>query len=1302
MSWKGALSTLLLFCSVSSKEQSKPKQPNIIFVLADDLGWNDVGFRNPDIITPHIDNAALNGIILDSSYVQPVCTPTRASIMTGYYPFRTGMQAAVILFFAQMGLPLQFKLLPETLQELGYSTHLVGKWHLGSCNQSYLPTNRGFDDFFGFLSGAEHFYTHSIPLTPELEAFSKSGIPEVYDFWNQSKVSTEYNGTYSSIPYLIQIENILNNKKEDQPLFLYYTLQSTHVPNEVPRQQLLWYPTESNPYRKGYSALATQMDDDFGQFINMLKKHKIYDNSIIIFTADNGGEVRAGANNYPLKGGKTTLYEGGTRAAAFIHSPLLKNTGFKYDGLIHAVDWNPTIVSLAGGSPNSKMDGKNVWEAITRNKPSPRTEFIYNLDNSSGNLSGAIRYKDWKLIFGNAGLPNTPIKPANVTGELFNACGGRLSPDPNPPPYQLYNILSDRSESKNLASTNSEILQLLQSKLLWFATMLALLVLCILSAEVSAHQKPHIIFAIADDLGWNDVGFHNPEMRTPYIDAAAYDGIILNQSYVQSICTPSRASWLTGYYPYKTGMQTALGFFSEWGLPLQFKLLPETLKTLGYATHIIGKWHLGSCNASYLPTNRGFDTFFGYLAGGEHYYRHSYPLTANDSSDDGNFSQVYDFWNQSNPSLEYNGTYSSIPFLTQLQNTLEKRDPDVPLFLYMAFQNTHSPIEVDQQYSLWYPREKNPYRQGFSALASQLDTNFGQVVNMLKDYGIYNESIIIFTSDNGGEVRSGGNNYPLRGGKTTNFEGGTRASAFIHSQLLKHTGFTYNGLIHAVDWYPTIVGLAGGRPDPAMDGVNLWHKIINNYPSARKNFVYALNKSNGTLVGAIRDKNWKLIFGNPGYPNDIIKPEDVSGELYNTCGGLVLFYNDSSPPQLYNIDDDPTESNNLASVHKVHYTNIPSDAIKIYGKDNCHPVGGLQRFVTPSEELCGYSIKPHIIFVIVDDLGWNDVGFHNPDLRTPNIDNSAKWGIILNSSYVQPTCTPSRATVLTGYYPHRTGMTNVIPFFANWGLPLQFKILPEEMKKLGYSTHIIGKWHIGSCNASYLPTNRGFDTFFGFLGGAEYFYTHGYQLSNDRTSNLSIPQVYDFWNQTNPSLEYNGTYSSFPFLRQAESIFESRDQKVPLFMYMAYQATHSPVEIYNDSDLLLYSNQENPFRKNYSALVTQLDRDYGQLIDLLKKYGIYNESIIIFTGDNGGETRAGGNNYPLKGDKTTLYEGGTRAAAFIHSPLLNKSGYTYNGLIHAVDWFPTITALAGGKRGKCKIETSYNDQFKTKMNKKCS
>ncbi|GAB6025253.1 Arylsulfatase [Chamberlinius hualienensis] len=310
---------------------------------------------------------------------------------------------------------------------------------------------------------------------------------------------------------------------------------------------------------------------------------------------------------------------------------------------------------------------------------------------------------------------------------------------------------------------------------------------------------------------------------------------------------------------------------------------------------------------------------------------------------------------------------------------------------------------------------------------------------------------------------------------------------------------------------------------------------------------------------------------------------------------------------------------------------------------------------------CCYAIKPHIIFVIVDDLGWNDVGFHNPDLKTPNIDNSAKRGIILNSSYVQPTCTPSRATVLTGYYPHRTGMTNVIPFFADWGLPLQFKILPEKMKKLGYSTHIIGKWHLGSCNPGYLPTNRGFDTFFGLLGGAAYYYTHGYQLSNNRTSDLSIPQVYDFWNQTTASVGYNGTYSSFPFLRQAENILESRDQKVPLFMYMAYQSTHSPVEIYDDSDLLLYSNQPNEYRKNYSALVTQLDRDYGLLIDLLKKYGIYNESIIIFTGDNGGEDRAGGNNYPLKGAKTTLYEGGTRAAAFIHSPLLKKTGYTYNG-----------------------------------------
>ena len=145
-------------CEVVNFPQNK-KPPNIIFVLADDLGFNDVGYHNPDIITPHIDALARTGVTLEQNYMQPLCTPSRSSLLTGMYPYHIGRQQWVIYPTTPTGLTLNRTLLPEVLKDLGYDTHLVGKWHLGHCNDAYLPLSRGFDTHFGYWEGSEDYYT---------------------------------------------------------------------------------------------------------------------------------------------------------------------------------------------------------------------------------------------------------------------------------------------------------------------------------------------------------------------------------------------------------------------------------------------------------------------------------------------------------------------------------------------------------------------------------------------------------------------------------------------------------------------------------------------------------------------------------------------------------------------------------------------------------------------------------------------------------------------------------------------------------------------------------------------------------------------------------------------------------------------------------------------------------------------------------------------------------------------------------------------------------------------------------------
>ncbi|GAB6029238.1 Arylsulfatase [Chamberlinius hualienensis] len=428
-------------------------QPHIIFMVGDDLGWNDIGYHNPDINTPYLDQMAATGIKLNQSYVQPLCTPSRAAFMTGRYPYKTGMQQYLILSFSPYGVPLEFAFLPEKLRELGYSTNMVGKWHLGSCNESYTPTYRGFDTFLGYMAGGEYHYAHDYPLSNGAAASADSSLHEVYDFFNQTDVAWNWDGKYSSTAFTAQVQHVLENRNTSKPLFLYMAHQLVHSPQEVPEDYDFWYPVQNNSYRKVFSAMATHLDNDFGQIIHMLKVYGLYNQSVILFTSDNGGEVLDGGNNYPLRGSKNTIYEGGTRGAGFIHSPLLENTGYTYNGLVHAVDWYPTFVTLAGGVPEPGLDGMNVWDAITKNEESPRKQFVYNMEFNGNNLTGAIRVGDWKMIFGKAGLPDTQVTPEEVVGLYANICGGSLAINdvPNYPPYRLYNITADPTESNDVA-----------------------------------------------------------------------------------------------------------------------------------------------------------------------------------------------------------------------------------------------------------------------------------------------------------------------------------------------------------------------------------------------------------------------------------------------------------------------------------------------------------------------------------------------------------------------------------------------------------------------------------------------------------------------------------------------------------------------------------------------------------------------------------------------------------------------------------------------------------------------------------
>ncbi|XP_077994328.1 arylsulfatase B-like [Glandiceps talaboti] len=434
------------------------QKPNIVFVVADDLGWNDIGYNNPDIHTPFLDSLAREGVILNQSYVQPMCTPTRASFMTGYYPYRVGLQHKVLERSEPAGLPLNFTLIPQRLREQGYSTYMVGKWHLGFCKWEYTPSERGFDRFYGYYNALEGYYNHS-----------NGGF---LDLRNDRNPDWSKNGTYSTYLFADKANEYIANHNKSKPLYMYFSLQSVHGPIEVPQKYLDMYSFIKDTNRRIKSGMVTAMDDATKNVVSSLKKYGLWNNTLFIFTTDNGGPATpdVAGNNWPLRGSKTTLWEGGTRGVAFIHSNMLEKSGYVNNEMIHAVDWYPTLLELVGGKRDPEMDGMNVWNTLSRGAPSPRKEFVYNIDEVDP-PGAAIRVGDYKLIIGAAGNPDgwIPAPKENGVWEEIVLMEERESAiESGKAPWNgtyLFNIKDDPTEHHNLADVMPEKVQILKSRI---------------------------------------------------------------------------------------------------------------------------------------------------------------------------------------------------------------------------------------------------------------------------------------------------------------------------------------------------------------------------------------------------------------------------------------------------------------------------------------------------------------------------------------------------------------------------------------------------------------------------------------------------------------------------------------------------------------------------------------------------------------------------------------------------------------------------------------------------------------------
>ena len=280
--------------SRSFSSSQRPSRPNIIIFLADDLGWDDVGFHgSQQISTPNIDSLAADGIMLNQFYSQPLCTPSRGALLSSVHPIHSGTQHYVILSSAPWGLPLKFNLLPEQLKKLGYENHMVGKWHLGFFQKEYTPTFRGFDSHTGYWTGAEDYYDHT---AYERESWG-------LDFRNNLDLITDALGVYSTDYFTSKAINIIQQHNKSNPLFLYLAYQSVHTSSngysrlQAPQQLINKFNYISNQQRRTFAAMTYSMDQSIGLVIDQLHRKNMLENSIVIFISDNGGPASGFTGN---------------------------------------------------------------------------------------------------------------------------------------------------------------------------------------------------------------------------------------------------------------------------------------------------------------------------------------------------------------------------------------------------------------------------------------------------------------------------------------------------------------------------------------------------------------------------------------------------------------------------------------------------------------------------------------------------------------------------------------------------------------------------------------------------------------------------------------------------------------------------------------------------------------------------------------------------------------------------------------------------------------------------------------------
>ena len=1231
-----------------------PRRPNIVFFLCDDLGTGDLScLGSKDINTPNIDALFARGTRLSRHWAgSAVCAPSRCVLLTGKHPghavVRSNREAKPE---GQFPMPAGTVTLATILKAAGYATGGFGKWGLGPPGSVSDPVACGFDRFYGYncQREAHTFYPQHLWDNREkviLDNPSLAGDPAVARSGtlppeppHDAAAFARFSGTQYSADLIAEQQMAFVRANAAKPFFLYVPTTVPHLALQVPADEPSLADYERHfgaepPYLGGrgyvpnrrpiatYAAMITRMDREVGRLVSLLDELKLTDDTIFVFSSDNGATM-------PGTGGLDT-------ARLKSNGSLRDWKGSPYEGGLRV----PTVAvwpgHIAAGRVITSPTGFEDWLPTLLDLVGLTDRIPDGVDGRS--IAPAL--------LGRSDAPGERVLYRELTeGRWQAAVDGRwkaircaVGPKraAESRPVELYDLAVDPSETSDIAGRRPDIVKRMTGILdrehvphpdwpLPFADGAGA---GDRDAASSSGRRPSVLVFLADDMRADAIAaLGNRHIRTPAIDCLIARGTVLDRASCMgamqgAVCVPSRAMLLSGRSLFHVREQ--LQGCDTW---------PEAFERAGYRTFATGKWHNGKASITRCFAE-GSRVFFGGMHG--HF---GLPTVS--------------FRNHGTPEPDAATDRHSSQIVGAAAEAFVESLGDEPFFAWCAFTAPHDPRqplpEMRRRYDGHEPPPpgnflpEHPFDNGelsvrdekllprpltpamisreladYYALVEGMDAEIGRVLAALDKQGRLADTIVLFAADQGLALGSHG-----LLGKQNLYEHSMRSPVVLAGPGVPE-GKRVDALAYLFDVTATVGDLAGVPPPAESEGQSLVPMMRGERSTGRESLLLAYKN----VQRAVVTPEWKLI----RYPK-------------------------AEKTQVFRLASDPDERHDLAANPAHAATRRELEAA----------LASAERAFDDPEVKRPSSRPPNVVVVFIDDLGYGDIGpFGATKQKTPNLDRMAREGMKLTSFYAAPACSVSRAQLLTGCYGLRVSVPWVFFPAGKHGLHPAEVTVAERLRSLGYATACFGKWHLGD-QPEFLPCRQGFDRYLGIP------YSNDMQKKSAETGDRVVPLVRDdrvvelLTDEQQREIVERCTDEAVAFIR------DSKEQ--PFFLYVPHTAVHVPI----------FPGEKFRGRSNngrFGDWVEEVDWSMGRILDTLKDEGLAENTLVIFTSDNGPWTvkgKDGGSAGPLRGSKGSTWEGGVRVPTIAWWPGRVPAGSDCNACAGTIDLLPTFVSLAGGE-----------------------